>query len=104
MNIWFLTTMIAAFLLSSIGAFIGVRALQSMRVCRELPMSGSEAITIPMAALQQKALWNILTMFVGICIMLYWFAGREVTDFIKDDTFRISLTLIVVITLGINLI
>ncbi len=103
MNIWFLTTMLAAFLLSAVGAFIGVRTLRSVRF-RGSHIPGSEEITNPMADLQRRALWNLLTMFVGISIMLYLFAGHSVTDFFKDDTFRIGFTFVVAMTLVINLI
>jgi hypothetical protein len=104
MNIWFLTTMIAAFILSAVGAIIGVRTLRAMQARKGIVNHGDESLTIPMAALQQRALWNIFSMFVGMGIMVWLFSGHEVTDFFEDDRFRIWLTSVIVLTLLINLL
>lgn len=103
MNIWLSTTMMGTFLVSAMAAYLGVRALQVLKLRKAKMEQGGEQISIPMALLQQRSLWNILSITVGVLIMLWLFKGHAVTEFFQNDRLRISLTVVVALTLMINL-
>ena len=103
MNIWFGVTMMSAFIISAFGAYLGVRALQVMRAKRILSGEGDSSIKIPMAILQQRSLWNILSMFIGIGVMTWLFSGHSVSEFFQNASLRISLGSVLTITLLVNL-
>ncbi len=103
MNTWLIITVSIAFLVSAFGAYLGVKTLRSLRDRKRALTENGEQQKIPMAAIQQRALWNILSMFIGLIILFWMFDGHAVTDFFKDDTFRISSTGVLCVMLLINL-
>ncbi len=103
MNIWLSVTMLSAFIISALAAYLGVRALKNIRATRKLNEQRDESVKIPMAILQQRSLWNILSMFIGIIVMAWIFDGHSVSEFFQNDTLRISLTAVLTATLLINL-
>jgi len=103
MNLWLYLTISVAFIISALAAYLGVRAIRTIRSARAQQGDNDSSEKIPMALLQQRALWNILSMFVGVSIMFWLFSGHTVTDFFKDTTLRISLTGVLTVTLLVNL-
>ncbi|MBC8375408.1 MAG: hypothetical protein H8E26_05125 [FCB group bacterium] len=103
MNIWFGVTMVSAFIVSALAAYLGVRALQVLKVRKAKLEEGGEIVNIPMAILQQRSLWNILSITIGVLIISWLFKGYAVSEFFANDKLRISITAVVAVTLMVNL-
>lgn len=103
MNLWLIVTISAVFIISALGAYLGVRAIRTIRTAGASQGDIESGEKIPMALLQQRALWNILSIFIGIAIMFWLFLGHTVTDFFQDTALRISLTVVLTATLLVNL-
>jgi len=103
MNIWVGVTMLVGFIVSGLAVYLGIKAMQSIRANRLLEGGADADEKIPMALLQQRSLWNILSMFVGIALMMWLFAGHPVSGFFENDSLRMSITAVLVVTLMANL-
>ena len=104
MNFWLSTTMLAAFLISATAAYLAVRALQVLKLRKAKIDHGGEVIKIPMALLQKRSLWNIVTIATGVSTIMWLFKGHAVTDFFQNEEFRITLTGVIMVTLGISVL
>ncbi len=103
MNIWFGVTMVSALFVSGMAAYMGIRALQRLKERKSQLEAGGEIINIPMAMLQKRSLWNILSITIGVLVISWLFKGHAVSEFFADDKLRISITAVIALTLMVNL-
>lgn len=103
MNIWFAITMMSTFIISAIAVYLGVRALQVLKLRKAKLSDGGELVNNPMAILQQRSLWNILSITIGVLVISWLFKGHAVSEFFGNDNLRFGITAVVALTLMMNL-
>ncbi|MBT4359836.1 MAG: hypothetical protein HOD11_02585 [Candidatus Marinimicrobia bacterium] len=103
MNVWLIVTLSLGFVVSALGIYLAVRTLQKMRTGQFNSEGDGAADDVSMAIIQKRSFWNILSMFIGICIMTWLFWGHSVSDFFQNTSLRISLTSALTLTLLVNL-